>query len=189
MKKIIILTAIMVVAASVANAQLLVKQIAAAAKSVDSLVGGAPAGGTTKYYYFNIAGTATSGLVKSSTPITQYEIAAVQVHIAAPTKAADISDSVQISFEVSYDNANWVKWSNAGATTVAGQTQYYNGGPKVTGSGVYTFGPDMVTMKATTGGAVFQPKGLVAPYMRVKLTAFKAASSTYPQIWVALKKL
>lgn len=188
MKKLIMLIIAVFIAAG-ANSQILTKQIASAAKGVDSLVGGAPAGGTTKYYYFNTTASATSGLVKSSVPITQYEVAAVQVTINAPHKAADISDSVQISLEVSYDNNNWVKWTNAGATTTATQTQYYNGGPKVTGSGVYTYAPDLVTMKATAGGAVFQPKGLVAPYLRVKLTAFKASSSTYPQIVVSLKKL
>lgn len=195
MKKLfIILFAFAILAATTVKGQeLITKQIAFATKSADSLIGGAPAGGTTKYFYFNTVGNATTGFrSKATQPITNYEIYAITVQIGLPTKAADVVDSCQITFEVSVDNTNWYKWSNAGATTVATQTQYEQGGPKVSGSGVYTYAVatrDMVTTTTTAGGAIFQPKGCFYPYSRVKITSFKASASAYPAVYYTLKKI
>lgn len=193
MKKFAFITLMLLLGSSVAFSQFVVKQIAYATKSVDSIKGGAPSGGTTTYYYYNNTAQVGTGLAKASSAIDKnYYIYAIQVAIGLPTKAADVVDSCQITFEISFDNTNWVKWSNAGATTVATQTQYLQGGPKVMGSGVYTYAVatrDMVTTKTTAGGAVFMPVGCVAPYSRVKITAFKASSSAYPAIYYILKKL
>lgn len=193
MKKFALITLILLLGSSVAFSQYVVKQIAYATKSVDSLIGGAPSGGTTKYYYYNNTATVGTGLTAATSAIDKnYSIYAIEVAIGLPTKAADIVDSCQITFEISFDNANWVKWSNAGATTAATQTQYLNGGPKVFGSGVYTYAVatrDMVTTTTTAGGAVFMPLNCIAPYSHVKITAFKASASAYPAIRYILKKL
>ena len=191
MKKFLLIMCI-VLFAYTSNAQLLIKQIAFGAKGIDSVVGGAPAGGTAKYYYFNLKETTAAAKVVSTTPITNYQIYAIQVTVAVPTKAADVVDSCQITFEISYDNTNWFKWSNGGATSTTTQTQYEQGGPKVTGSGVYTYlvsARDMVTTTTTAGGALFFPKGCYAPYSRVKITSFKASSSAYAKIFYTLKPI
>ncbi|MCK9220210.1 MAG: hypothetical protein M0P47_09200 [Bacteroidales bacterium] len=194
MKKLVLILAVLFLA-STSFGQLFIKQIAFATKSDDSLTASAGPSGTTKYFYYNNAGTVASGLVVSTTVIPKdYEIYAIEVAIALPTKAADMFDSCQITFEISYDNSNWIKWTNAGASTVATQTQYRNGNPKVFGSGVYTYltsARDMVTTTSTAGGCVFMPVGCVAPYSRVKITSFTASSnySAYPAIYYILKKL
>jgi len=194
MKKlfIILFAFALLTATSVKGQDVMIRQIAFGTKTADSLSGGAPAGGTSKYFYFNTFGTVASGLVKATQMITNYSIYSIQVQIGLPTKAADMVDSCQITFEISYDNTNWYKWSNAGATTVATQTQYEQGGPKVNGSGVYTYlvsARDMVTTAATAGGVCFMPKGCYAPYSRVKITSFKASASAYPKIYYTLKKI
>jgi len=197
MKKLfIILFAFAILAAtSVKGQELITKQIAFATKTADSLIGGAPAGGTTKYFYFNTVGNATTGFrSKATQPITNYEIYAIAVQISLPTKAADVVDSTQISFEVSIDNTNWYKWTCAGATTAATQTQYDQGGPKVSGSGTYRYVPlasplDLVSTTNAAGGAIFMPKGCMYPYSRVKITAFKASASAYPAVYYTLKKI
>jgi len=192
MKKLILISAFLVMSAAMFG-QTLTYQIAFGAKNVDSLVGGAPAGGTTKYYYFNTVGTVSAGLTSTAaTPITQYELYAIQVNVAVPTKAADVCDSTQITFEGSNDKTNWFKWSNAGATTPATQTQYRNGGPKIAGSAVYTYlvsARDMVVTTTTAGACAFLPLNCVYRYYRVKLTTFKASSSAYANIYVTLRKL
>ena len=172
--------------------QTITKQIAFGAKGVDSLVGTA-AGLTTgsKYYYFNMGGTVASGLVKATQPITQYEILAVQVALSAPTVTASMMDSTQMSIEISYDNTNWVKWTNAGATTTATQRMYRNGGPKPFGTGAaYYYVPDLITNANAAGGGIWYFDGLIAPYLRVFTKSFDDATGAfYPLIYVTLKKL
>jgi hypothetical protein len=194
MKKLILISTFLVfVFAAASFGQMLTYQIAFGAKGVDSLTGGAPAGGTAKYYYFNTDQTIAAGLtVTAAKPISNYELYAIQVNIAVPTKAADVVDSTQITFEGSNDKSNWFKWSNAGATTPATQTQYRNGGPKVSGSAVYTYlvsTRDMVTTTTTAGSCAFLPVDCIYRYYRVKITSFKASSSAYASIYVTLKKL
>ena len=192
MKKLIFLS-IFLLGSLLMQGQIITKQIAFGAKTIDSLTGTA-AGATvgSKYYYLNMAGTVASGLVKSTTTFTQYEVLAVQVALVAPTKAADMMDSTQISIEISYDNTNWVKWTNAGATTTTTQwTQYKNGGPGLFGTGTtYTYVPDLVTVANAAGGAVFMFNGLVAPYVRVFTKSYDDATGAYyPLIYFTLKHL
>jgi hypothetical protein len=191
MKKLILFTALLFVASTMFG-QLKYLQVGFGTKTDDSLVGGAPAGGTTKYLYLNQTGTVAGSIVKSTTRVINYEIYAVSVSIGLPTKAADMADSVQITLEISFDNTNWVKWSNGGFTTNATQTQHRNGAPKVFGTGVYTYATatrDMIATGATAGGGVFMPLGCVAPYSRIKFTTFKASSSAYPIAYYVLKQL
>jgi hypothetical protein len=191
MKKLVLMLAITIMA-SIAFGQIVTKQITFGTKTADSISGGAPSGGTVNYFYFNFTGTPASAIVKATRAIKDYQIIGVEVAIGLPTKASDMVDSCQITLEISYDNVNWVKWTNAGATTPATQTQYYNGGPRVLGTGVYTYAfstRDMVTTTTTAGGCIFQPVGCLAPYSRVKITGFKASSSAYPIINYVLKAL
>lgn len=200
MKKITFILALMLFAVS-AMSQITTYQIAKGAVGVDSLTGTA-AGATvgTKYYYFNTTCTATSGLTANSTPITQSEIYAVQFCLYAPRKTADMMDSTQVTLEISYDNTNWIKWTAAGKTTDATQTNYRQL-PRVFGTTglvahgtttgeTYLYGNDLVVVKNETGGATYLLNGCVAPYFRVKTISYDDGKGAfYPEIFVALKKL
>lgn len=191
MKKLALIMALIFVSSTMFG-QIIIRQCGFGTKTADSLSGGAPAGGTTSYLYLNNYQTVAASIVKSTVPFVNYEIYGISVSIGLPTKAADMADSVQISFEISFDNTNWVKWSNGGMLTNATQTQYRNGAPKVFGTGAYTYTTatrDMVATGATAGGAIFMPLGCIAPYSRIKFTTFKASSSAYPTAYYILKKL
>lgn len=167
-----------------AKSQLLTKQIAFGAKGIDSI-----SGAVTAYYYFNTAATVAAGKTVSTAPITQYSIYSIQVQTIHPL-VYTASDSCQITFEISNDNVNWFKWTNAGATTPTTQTQYLQGGPKIVGSNAaYVYTGDLVTTTSTDAGCLFMPKDCYAQYSRVKIVRYKASSATYPKIWYTLKKI
>jgi acyl-CoA hydrolase len=176
---------------------LLTRQIAFGAKGLDSLNGVASA--NTKYYYMNAAGTLAGGLVKSTVPITNYEIIGVSAYFNASAKTSLLIDTVHAWVEVSYDNVNWTKVTNGGMTTVATAFMTRNGFPKVLGVAVasgadsgttYLIGDDLITTKNAAGGGLWWFNGLVAPYLRVACYNIDdPAGSAYPQIWVVLKKL
>jgi hypothetical protein len=189
MKKLFLIMAISLIAFA-SNGQMLIKQIAFGAKGVDSLVGGAPAGGTAKYYYFNVKETVAAGQTVSTTSMTNYQIFSVTINITVPTKAADVCDSNHVSLELSNDNVNWFKWKNVASST----TQYLAGAPLVSGSGVYRTVPaaaplDVVYTGTTAGGAMFLPNMCYAPYARLKIVSFKASSSAYAKVYFALKPI
>jgi type II secretory pathway pseudopilin PulG len=163
MKKLLSLIAIMIIAIGV-SAQIKVIQIAKGAAGVDSLNGA-----QTKYYYLKLNGAFTTA---ASYPMNEYYLYAFG---ATTTRSTTVTgtDSCQITFEVSHDNTNWVKFTG---TT-----------PKTIGGGVYTILPDMVTT-TTNGGAVFQPTSCYYPYVRVKFQHYKASCTMFPQCWVILKK-
>ena len=171
MKKLILILAVLAFAFQ-SQGQLLIKHVAQGAKGVDSLTGGATATPTTMYYYMNLKESIASGKIKSTTSVTNYGIYAIQVSVTPGTSPLD---SAHITHEFSFDNTNWFKWSNGGATTHATQTQYEQGGPILSGTGVYTYVPDLVTVTTTAGGATFFPKGEYVPYERVKIVAYKVA--------------
>jgi hypothetical protein len=100
-------------------------------------------------------------------------------------------DSTQVSVEISYDNSNWVKWTNAGATSTSTQKMYKNGGPKPFGSGsAYYYVPDLISNANAAGGGIWYFDGLIAPYLRVFTKSFDDATGAfYPVIYVTLKKL
>ena len=183
MKKLIILLIGLAFAIGT-QGQYLTKQIAFGAKKVDSV-----SGATTAYFYFNMTGTVASGKAVATDAITNYEIYAVQVATIHPL-VYTASDSCWIEIQISNDNVNWFKWTNAGATTTATQTQYLGGGPRVAGSGAaYLYTDDRVTTTSTDAAALFLPKACYAKYSRVKVTRYKATSATYVKIWYTLKPI
>lgn len=189
MKKILLILAV-VLFAYTSNGQLLIKQVAFGAKAIDSIVGGAPAGGTTKYYYLNMKETVAASIVKSTTPVTNYSIYAVSINIALPTKAADVCDSTHFWIEISYDNANWYKWANVASSSAMYPYQQ----PNITGGAAYSMTAvaaikDMIRTTTTAAGALFIPSNCYAPYSRIAVTTYKASSSAYMKAYYVLKPI
>ncbi|MEI7792662.1 MAG: hypothetical protein WCI57_04230 [Candidatus Berkelbacteria bacterium] len=183
MKKFLLFFAVLLIAIG-SQGQLVTKQFAFGAKGIDSV-----SGATTGYYYFNMAGTAAAGKVVSTTPITLYQIYSVDCQVIHPL-VYTASDSVHLSIEYSNDNTYWFKWTNAGATTQATQTQWLNGGPTVSGAGcVYLYTDDLVCTKAADAACSFKPVNLFAKYFRVKYQRYKATSASYLRIWGTLIKV
>jgi hypothetical protein len=170
MKKFLILIALLFAftafVAAPAQSQTVTKQIAFGAKAVDSLYGVDSA-----YYYVNSAAPATglSAAISRLNDYYVYAIAAGTTRSAAPTG----TDSCQITFEVSTDNATWFKFTG---TT-----------PKVTGGAVYKSTVDIVTT-TTDGTCLYAPTTCYYPYIRVKFKHYKASCSMYPTAYVVLKK-
>lgn len=159
-----------------------VKQVAFGAVGVDSVTTG-----TQKYYYLN--GT-TLGTVKASSANT-YQVYAIQVIATPSVKSARVCDSVNFTIEVSCDNSTWVKWTNAGATSTATQTNYRNGGPKAFGTSAaysYAVAYDWITAHTAASGGVFPLKDCYYPYVRIKPVANKASCSSYITAYATLVK-
>lgn len=184
MKKFVFIVIALLVAVSVFGQTTKVQKIAFGAKGVDSI-----SGATTVYYYLNFGNTVASGKSVASGPVNNYKIYAVQVTVTHPL-VYTASDSVQVTLEVSYDNTNWHKWTNAGATTPATQSMWLNGGPRLTGSGnLYYYTDDLSVVKANDGSVLLYPNSCYAPYSRIKCVRYKATSASYVNIWYTLVKL
>ena len=184
MKKFILLFAVLIGFALAMQGQMLVKQIAFGAKGVDSIAGGAAAGGTTTYRYINMKETVAASKVVSTTPITNYTLYSIAAYLSPSVKTSLQPDTAHIWFEFSYDNSTWYKWKNVASSTV----MYNYGKPIASGSGTYLITSDCISV-TTAGGGCFIPNACYATYYRVAYTVYKAATYAYPSVYVSLKPL
>lgn len=180
MKKFIFILGLLLLAVAASSQSLVTKKFAFGAVGVDSITTG-----TQKYYY---VGGGTYGTVASGVPLNA-QVVAIQVLATPSVKATRVPDSVNFTVEISFDNTNWVKWTNAGATSTATMTNFKET-PGVFGTNaVYRYAADYVTAMTTAGGGVFRPVNMYAPYVRIKPVANKASCSSYITAWVTYVKL
>lgn len=185
MKKFITLIAFLMIGAVIFAQDVKTTQIAFGAIKIDSTAGGAPAGGTATYYYFNTLGTRAGGLTAATQPISTYRIGAVTVNLSAHSAPID---SAQITLEISSDNVNWYKYKN---TVTASTIQYKPGSPLISGAATYSsyYVQDWVKFTGAASGCMFMPNDLFTPYLRIKVLAFKAATYAYVKAYVTLVKI
>jgi hypothetical protein len=156
------------------QAQIVTLTLANGSVGVDSI-----SGSSTTYFYANgSTGTQNSissphGL-KATQPITQYEL--VSYFAGTAHSLVTASDSTAISWEVSYDNTNWLALTG----TYAGQQ---------IGTGTSALTLHVFTTYALLRYGEWKPTTpYVYPYVRCKMVN-SATGRKYPKAYVILRKL